>query len=91
MIFRYCPCGSASFRIGLKKLYHSSKSRLNAWFLDDGTTGDEFSIILDDVLLEFFKVFGLSLNPAKCEVLIFNASSDEKTEMLAKLDNFCLG
>lgn len=73
------PCGSAGFSIGLKKLSHSLSSRLN---------GDEFHVILNDVkaILKFCEESGLSLNPTKCEVFIFNASPDEHAAMFEKLN-----
>lgn len=43
------PCASAAFCIGLLRLTHSLSARLNAWFLDDGTIGDDIQTILDDL------------------------------------------
>ncbi len=64
------PCAPVAFCIGLRRLTHSLESRLNAWFLDDGTIGDEFPVILRDIerVTAFYDESGLTLNPAKCEV-----------------------
>lgn len=72
------PCASVAFCIGLMRLTHSLSSILNTWFLDDGTIGDEFHVILNDIekVLAFFDESGLSLNTAKCEVYFINTPAD---------------
>lgn len=87
------PCASVAFCIALDQLTRSLVSRLNAWFLDDGTIGDEFTKILEDIekVLEFCNVSGLTLNPSKCEVFFINTSPQEKSEMLHKLNQLLPG
>lgn len=82
------PCASAAFCIGLKRITHVLSSMLNVWFFDDGTIGDEFNVILQDVekVLAFCSESGLTLNPAKCEVFFINATESERNEMLGKLN-----
>lgn len=68
-------------------------SRLNAWFLDDGTIGDEFNILLEDIdkVLEFCNESGLTLNSSKCEVFFINTSPEAQTEMMQKLNRLLPG
>lgn len=56
--------------------------------MDDGTIGDEFTVILRDVekVIDFFNESGLSLNTDKCEVHFINTPDNERIEMLQKLD-----
>lgn len=79
------PLAPAGFCIGTSKLVHSLSSRLNAWYLDDGTNGDKFKTIMEDIELikDFREVSGLSLNPSKCEVLFINATKKQKDAMYA--------
>lgn len=55
---------------------------------DDGTIGDQFHVVLEDIrrVLSFFTESGLSLNTEKCEVDFINSSLDAKNSMLAKLN-----
>lgn len=73
------PLGPPAFCIGILKLTHSLLSKLNGWYLDDGT-GDELSIILEDInkVLSFCTKSGLSLNFDKCEVFFVGASLAEE-------------
>lgn len=43
------PLGPPSFCIGILKMTHSLLSRLNGWYLDDGTIGDELPVLLTDI------------------------------------------
>ena len=65
-----CPTGPPGFCISIMKMTRSLSSRLNGWYLDDGSVGDELSVVLEDIgkVLSFCEVSGLSLNPNKCEV-----------------------
>lgn len=87
------PLGPPGFCIGIMKMTHSLFSRLNGWYLDDGTIGDELSVLLTDIkkVLQFCEVSGMSLNPDKCEVFFVNASAEEETEMYSEISNLLPG
>lgn len=74
------PLGPLLFCIGIMKLTHSLSSKLNCWYLDDGTLGDNVESLIFSInqVKEFCVESGLCLNIDKCEVYIFNA--DEETE-----------
>ena len=81
------PLGPPGFCIGIMKMTHSLSSRLNGWYLDDGTIGDVLSAVLEDIkrVLAFCEVSGLPLNAKKCEVFFINASDEEKAHMYAEI------
>ena len=87
------PCASVAFCIGMKRLTHALSSVLNAWFMDDGTIGDNFDVILKDVekVLAFAEESGLTLNTAKCEVFFVNTPDSDRVEMLRKLNSLLPG
>lgn len=87
------PCAPVAFCLGIMRLTHSLRARLNAWFLDDGTIGDEIETILEDVekVLAFATESGLTLSPTKCEVYFINTPTDLKTEYLDKLNRLLPG
>lgn len=87
------PCASVAFCLAIMKLTHSLHSRLNAWFADDGTIGDNLETILDDVakVLAFSDESGLTLNPTKYEVYFINTPPDLKSETLEKLSHLLPG
>lgn len=81
------PLGPPGFCIGIMRMTHSLLSRLNGWYLDDGTIGDVLSVILDDIrkVLDFCDLSGLPLNTKKCEVFFINASKEEEANMYAEI------
>ncbi len=87
------PCAPAAFSIALRPLTHSLRSKLNSWFLDDGTIGDVFNVLLEDIrrVLAFSIESGLSLNPAKCEIYFINAPPEAKENMLDELNQLLPG
>ena len=81
------PLGPPGFCIGIMRMTHSLSSRLNGWYLDDGTIADVLSVILDDIrkVLDFCSLSGLPLNTKKCEVFFINASEREESDMYAEI------
>lgn len=81
------PLGPPGFCIGIMRMTHSLSSRLNGWFLDDGTIADVLPVILEDIkkVLAFCDLSGLPLNPNKCEVFFINASKEEEANMYAEI------
>jgi len=72
---------------------HSLSSRLNGWYLDDGSVGDVLSVILEDIkkVLAFCDVSGLPLNTGKCEILFVGASEEHETRMYAEISALLSG
>ena len=87
------PLGPPGFCIGIMKMTHSLLSRLNGWFLDDGTIGEELPVILADIkkVLQFCEKSGMSLNSDKCEVFFVNASADEESMMYSEISELLPG
>jgi len=81
------PLGPPGFCIGIMRMTHSLSSRLNGWFLDDGTIADVLSVVLDDIskVLGFCELSGLPLNTKKCEVFFVNASEEDEAKMYADI------
>lgn len=77
------PLGPPGFCIGISKLVKSLSSRLNGWYLDDGTIGDNFETIMVDLkkIVDYSDISGLYLNPSKCEVHFINATKDQEEVM----------
>lgn len=75
------------------KLTNSLSSKLNAWYLDDGTIGNDFQTVKEDIkkVLDFCKVSGMVLNPSKCEVFFIQANNDEKAAMLTEISELLPG
>lgn len=68
-------------------------SRLNSWFLDDGSIGDNLSTLLTDIsrILDFCCVSGMKLNPNKCEVFFINSSLEVENNMFSELSKLLPG
>lgn len=81
------PLGPPGFCIGIMRMTHSLSSRLNGWYLDDGTIADVLSVVLDDIrkILDFCDLSGLPLNTKKCEVFFVNASEEDEANMYAEI------
>jgi len=69
------PIGPLLFCSSSLKLARSMKSEFNAWFLDDGSIGDNVSVLLSDLELvrSLGKKVGLTLNEDKCEIVTDDA------------------
>lgn len=87
------PLGPLSFCIGIMKLTHSLSSKLNCWYLDDGTLCDNFCTLLTDIrrTLEFCKESGLCLNTSKCEIYFQNATQSEEDNMYSAISDLLPG
>jgi len=87
------PLGPPAFCIGMLKLTHSLISRLNGWYLDDGTIGDELDSLLRDIqrILEFCESSGMELNSSKCELFFVNASKEEEDHSYDKISKLLPG
>lgn len=81
------PLGPAGFCISLLRLIDSLNSKLNGWYLDDGTIGDNFKTILADItkIIDYGLESGLVLNTSKCEIFIFNCTEEQKASMYEKV------
>jgi len=81
------PLGPLLFCIGIMKLTHSLSSRLNSWYLDDGTLGDNVESLKVNIkqVKEFCVESGLCLNTEKCEVYIFNADEETKENIFSEI------
>uniref|UniRef100_A0A8D8WTR2 Reverse transcriptase domain-containing protein n=1 Tax=Cacopsylla melanoneura TaxID=428564 RepID=A0A8D8WTR2_9HEMI len=64
------PAGSLLFSLSIHPIVTSLKSKLNLWYLDDGSICDKPDIVLSDfekIIFEASKI-GLKVNPSKCEL-----------------------
>lgn len=66
------PLGPAIFSLAIHSIISSLKSKLNIWYLDDGTLGGEPDDVLADLtsIITKFESIGLELNFSKCELYI---------------------
>ncbi|XP_048488762.1 uncharacterized protein LOC125491265 [Plutella xylostella] len=74
------PLGPAIFSLAIHKTISSLKSKLNMWYLDDGTLGGESDTVLDDLrtLTDNMREIGLELNSSKREIFIPSHISETK-------------
>ena len=72
---------------------HSLDSKLNGWYLDNGTIDDELEALLLDIrrVLDFCESSGMELNTEKCEVFFMNASEEEEEEMYREISGLLPG
>ncbi|KAL1448203.1 hypothetical protein WDU94_012273 [Cyamophila willieti] len=64
------PAGSLLFSLSIHHIVTALKSKLNLWYLDDGSICDKSDIVLADfqnIIVEAGKI-GLKVNPSKCEL-----------------------
>ncbi|XP_072938410.1 uncharacterized protein [Epargyreus clarus] len=83
------PLGPAIFSLAIHPIISQLNSKLNIWYLDDGTLGGEVSSVLNDLeyLITNLKEIGLDLNFSKCELFInSDKSPEEKNEILEKFN-----
>lgn len=61
------PLGPAIFSLAIHPIITNLKSKLNMWYLDDGTFGGDVETVLDDFLFlkEKFNEIGLQINSNK--------------------------
>ena len=65
------PLSGLLFSLVLRSLTDDLRSSFNAWYLDDGSLGDEWDVVVDDLrsLIPRCEKVGLHLNPEKCEII----------------------
>lgn len=73
------PLGPALFSLGIHPITSNLNSKLNVWYLDDGTLAGEADTVLNDLtrIIANFQKLNLELNFGKCEIYIsdkFDAS-----------------
>lgn len=81
------PLGPAIFGLAIHPIISTLNSKLNMWYLDDGTLGGSANTVLKDLetLIEQFKDIGLDLNFSKCELFMSDTLSVEnKNEIMSK-------
>ncbi|XP_072947725.1 uncharacterized protein [Epargyreus clarus] len=66
------PLGPAIFSLAIHPIISKLNSKLNMWYLDDGTLGGDATGVFEDFnyLLNALKSIGLELNFSKCELFI---------------------
>lgn len=76
------PLGPLGFSLAIHPLVEKLVSKLNVFYLDDGTLGDDFENVLNDLKLFIneIKNLGLSINESKCELFI--PFDEHKTEII---------
>ncbi|KAG1702407.1 Retrotransposable element SLACS protein [Nymphon striatum] len=80
------PLGPFLFSLAIMELIRSCESELNMWYLDDGTIGGEAESVLSDFkkIIAAASDLGLQINPAKCELVIFNPIKKVHTDISEK-------
>lgn len=80
------PMGPAIFSLAIHPIIKTLNSKLNVWYLDDGTLGGEADTVLSDLqtLTTALSTIGLSLNFSKCELFVQSTCIDKDTI----IDNF---
>lgn len=84
------PLGPAIFSLAIHPIISSLFSKLNLWYLDDGTLGGDVNSVLEDLrsLIAKFSTIGLDLNFSKCELYVSNLKSEvEKTNIISKFNS----
>jgi hypothetical protein len=66
------PLGPAIFSLAINSIISTTNSKLNVWYLDDGTLGGDAETVLADLIMikNKFELIGLELNFNKCELYI---------------------
>ncbi|KAI5645635.1 reverse transcriptase (RNA-dependent DNA polymerase) domain-containing protein [Phthorimaea operculella] len=80
------PLGPAIFSLAIHPIIAKLKSRLNIWYLDDGTLGGDANTVMADLvaLRAEFAQIGLDLNFAKCELFINNTLPEDTQQSIAQ-------
>ena len=84
------PLGPAIFSLAIHPVISKLKSKLNVWYLDDGTLGGDAISVLEDLdfLISEFKNIGLDLNFSKCELYLSDTiTPSDKANLLTKFNN----
>ncbi|KAI5635377.1 reverse transcriptase (RNA-dependent DNA polymerase) domain-containing protein [Phthorimaea operculella] len=84
------PLGPLIFSLAIHKVVTSLKSKLNVWYLDDGTIGGTCESVADDVrtLVAGLEKMGLQVNSSKCEIF---PCGEEANNNLATFDSLLPG
>ena len=87
------PLGPFLFSLSIIDHVKSCKSRLNIWFLDDGTLGGPVNQVYEDykMILDGSATLGPEVNPNKCELFLINPKSEECKNALVKFNNLTPG
>ena len=82
------PLGPFLFSLTINQLIKSCQSKLNVWYLDNGTLAGETETVLANyrMTLEAGRELGLNVNPSKCELCLLDPQS---LECLNTLESFC--
>ncbi|KAL0841226.1 hypothetical protein ABMA28_014960 [Loxostege sticticalis] len=85
------PLGPAIFSLAIHPIISSLNSKLNVWYLDDGTIAGDASTVLSDLhlIINQFSNIGLELNFSKCELFIPDAkfSPDQLSQLITKFSS----
>lgn len=83
------PLGPAIFSLAIHPSIKDLNSKLNIWYLDDGTLGGDATTVLNDLetLIASFDSIGLSLNYSKCELYVTDSclEKDRTTDLFKQL------
>ncbi|CAK1589334.1 unnamed protein product [Parnassius mnemosyne] len=88
------PLGPALFSLGIQPIISNLKSKLNVWYLDDGTLGGRADDVLSDLTHIFrnFKNIGLEPNSNKCEIFFSNnLSTSHRDTLIQNFNHICPG
>jgi hypothetical protein len=89
------PLGPLLFCMAIQPIVNKLKSRLNVWYLDDGTIGDTQEVVMSDFeyITEESKRIGLEINISKCETVgnIDRNSLQHEIKILPNNEVFLLG
>lgn len=72
------PLGPLIFSLAIHDIVMQLRSKLNIWYLYDGTIGGSVDAVTNDVkkIVELFKELGLGVNSEKCEVFCCDQNED---------------
>ena len=81
------PLGPALFSLSIHSLASSLLSKVNIWYLDDGTIGGSTEEVVRDfnTILQSSSSLGLELNVSKCEVIFGGMDEDCSMSALEKI------
>lgn len=84
------PLGPAIFSLAIQPIILSLNSKLNLWYLDDGSLGGDVNTVFQDLenLINKFGSIGLDLNFSKCELFITDlVPSDKRDQIINKFNS----
>lgn len=95
------PLGPLLFCLVIQPIILNVQSKMNEWYLDDGSIGDSIDTVIADIkkIITLSKEVGLKLNTSKCEVLRIKPLNNSEIEKLNEvlpdiivppLEEFCL-